>query len=160
MRRSGFFRGRLGVVLALMLGAGLACANDRGQTSAGWSYVSGGVTYEEQVELHAGRHAYSLWVVTAARKSGAYLADVRVHVRDAAQHEVFDRALDGPWLFLDLPPGAYTIEAVLGGQTQRGRTTIHRGDHHQLFLYFDVDEQVGEDQPPPVAGNPYGNAAR
>ncbi len=159
MRQGHLTVGRAGAVAVLALAAGVAWAKDSGQTSSGWAYVSGGATYEEQVELHAARRGYSLWVVTAARKSGAYLADVQVHVRDAAQREVFDRALDGPWLFLDLPPGAYTVEAVLGGQTQRGRTTIHRGDHHQLFLYFDVDEQVGEDQPT-VADPPYGGVAR
>ncbi|HJV63220.1 MAG TPA: hypothetical protein VJ743_19890 [Albitalea sp.] len=113
-----------------------------GVTPQGRHFVSGGVADTELAALQARQHEFSLWIVTAARKSGAYLADAHVSIVDARQHVVFDAPLEGPWLMVDLPLGHYTIEARLDGQSQRRSTTIHAGDHHQAIFYFDVDADV------------------
>jgi hypothetical protein len=119
--------------------------------------VSGGVSSEEQAVLYAQRQHFSLWVITAAKKSGAYLADVRVKVTDTQRRVVLDAPLDGPWLFVDLPVGRYVIAAQLNGQTQQHVTTIHPGDHHQAFFYFDVDADVlPGPQSPSWSGRPGG----
>ncbi|MDE2300189.1 MAG: hypothetical protein KGK18_18730, partial [Burkholderiales bacterium] len=101
-----------------------------------------GVGSDELRALHAQREQYSLWVVTAARPSGAYLADVLVKVFDAKHEVVFDRRLAGPWLFIELPPGRYEVQATHKAETQTKVTTIHPGDHHQMLFYFDVAAQV------------------
>jgi hypothetical protein len=138
---------------------GAAQASQAGKTAEGWDYVSGGVSHEELVELHARRDNFSLWVVTAAMKSGAYLADVRITIHDKARKRVvFDQRIDGPWLFVALPLGAYDVEATLNGQSQRRTTTIHPGDHHQAFFYFDVPDQVGAESRAPFEKSPYGNS--
>jgi hypothetical protein len=49
-----------------------------GKTGDGAAYVTGGVSHEELSALHARRNEYTLWVITAASKSGSYLADVLV----------------------------------------------------------------------------------
>jgi hypothetical protein len=128
--------------------AGNAAAAEEGVTAQGSRFVSGGVSTEEQAALHTQREQFSLWVVTAARRSGAYLAKARVKVLDAQRNAVFDGELDGPWLLIDLPAGRYLVEAQVNGQTQQRVTTIHPGDHHQAILYFDVDADVL----PPGAG--------
>ena len=133
--------------------------------------VSGGVSLEERSALEARREAYNLWVITAARKSGTYMAQVRVKVSDAQQRVVFDGELEGPWLFIDLPLGRYRIEARLGDQVQRRNSTIHPGDHHQAVFYFDVDADVApvgtapagmQERPPagPSAGPAAGGGSR
>jgi hypothetical protein len=38
---------------------------------------------------------------------------------------------------------------------ERGLTTIHPGDRHQMLLYFDTGEAIGEREPGPPAANPY-----
>ena len=135
-------------------------AMQRGATTQGTAFVSGGVTTEERRSLHEQRGAYSLWVVTAASKSGAYLADVRVTVRDERQRELFDGRLDGPWLFLALPPGSYRVQASHAERSQTRSTTIHVGDRHQLFFYFDTGDEVGREDEAAVHRNPYGDATR
>jgi hypothetical protein len=131
-----------------------------GKTAQGWVYASGGVSHEELAALHAKRDSYSLWVITAAMKSGAYQADVRVTIRDAKQRLVFDRRLDGPWLFIDLPLGRYEVEAELNGEAHKRKTTIHSGDHHQVFFYFDVPDIVSPEDRRPFEGNPYSNGKK
>ena len=115
-----------------------AGAATTGTSAAGYPYVSGGVGDSEQRALQADRGRYSLWAVTAARGSGAFLADVRVRVTDQRQRTVFDGALDGPWLMIDLPRGRYTVEATHDGQTVRRTTAIGQGEHERMVLYFNV----------------------
>jgi hypothetical protein len=126
-----------------------------GITPQGLPYVSGGVSHEELSELHGGRERYSLWVITAALRTGAHLADVRVSIRDEKKQIVFDGRLEGPWLFIDLPLGRYVIDASYNNETHQRATTIHRGDHHQAFFYFNTGDAVSTEQMPPFERNPY-----
>jgi hypothetical protein len=144
------------VVLSLAAGSAATLATQTGKTPQGIDYISGGVSDEELAALHDRRDAYSLWVITAAAKSGAHLADVLVTVRDSGQRVVFNGRLDGPWLLIDLPLGRYQVEAALNGTSQQHVTTIHRGDHHQLFFYFDTGDQVSDEYRPPFDRTPYG----
>lgn len=123
------------VLLATAL-LGPARAEQRGKTMQGRAYVTGGVAEQEQLKLQAERPAYSLWVITAAVRSGAYLADARLRIHDAKRQLVFDGKLDGPWLFIDLALGQYEVEASWQDQTVRSKTTIHAGDRHQMVAYF------------------------
>jgi hypothetical protein len=140
---------------AMALAAG-AWPMQNGTTPQGLPYVSGGASHEELSALHGGRERYSLWVITAALRTGAHLADVRVSIRDAKKQLVFDGRLDGPWLFIDLPLGRYDIEASYNNETQKRATTIHRGDHHQAFFYFNTGDIVSPEHVPPFERNPYG----
>lgn len=152
--------GTLALALALSAAAPAALALQAGTTAQGLSFVSGGVSVEELSALHARRDAFSLWVITAASKSGSHLADVMVTIRDGGKREVFAGRLDGPWLFVDLPLGTYRVEATLGGQMQQRTTTIHRGDRHQLFFYFDTGDEVGAEYRAPFESNPYDGARK
>lgn len=131
---------RAGLVASLLACAAATWAAQTGKTTQGASYASGGVSLDERAALQAQGGGYSLWVVTAAMKSGAYLSGVRVMIRDAKKIVVFEGELDGPWLFIDLPLGRYEVEAAFKGQAKKRITTIHRGDHHQALLYFDAGD--------------------
>jgi hypothetical protein len=119
-----------------------ARAATAGTTLAGRAYVSGGVTQDEREALAAQRGRYALEVITAARGSGAYLAGVRVRVTDESGRTVLDTMLDGPWLLVDLAPGRYRIDAVLGGTTQSRTVAIPAGGHREAYFYFDVEAEV------------------
>jgi cytochrome c553 len=125
------------LILALAL-SGNVHALQQGVVADGRHFVSGGVSEEERETLSAQRESHSLWIVTALRKTGEYLSAVRLTVTDAQHKVVFDAALDGPWLLIDLPVGKYSVEARFEGQVQQRATTIHPGDHHQAIFYFDA----------------------
>lgn len=154
------------LILAVMLHLGLsalpAAAVQRGTSATGVDYVSGGVGEEEQKLLHAQRRDYSFWLTTAVRRSGAHLAGVLVRIREAETGLlVLEHRMDGPWLFAKLPVGRYEIEATLQDlalgriEIERGSTTIHANDRHQLLLYFDTGEAIGERAPGQRSPNPY-----
>lgn len=140
-------------VLGLWLPAQLAFGIERGASAAGVAFASGGSSHEEQEVLHADRLHYSFWLTTAARGSGAYLANVRVRINEVeGGKRVLEHVMDGPWLFADLPLGRYEVEAILLDERtgrleiQRSTTQIHAGDHHQMVLYFSTGDDVGEDR--------------
>jgi hypothetical protein len=133
-----------------------ASALTSGTTLQGRAFVSGGISAEELVQLHDKRNNFSLRVVTAAKRSGAHMADVRLRITDADNRTVFEGQLDGPWLFIDLPLGRYRLQASLNGETQQRFTTIHPADHHQVFFYFDVPDELSPDPQRPFLRNPYG----
>jgi hypothetical protein len=144
-------RATLGFVLLVVAGLlSVAGAVQQSTTAQGRAYVGGGVTDDERLEMQAQRDRYSLWVLTAARKSGAYLSNVHVVITDMNKTVVFDAPIDGPWLFVDLPLGRYTVQATYRGETQSRVTTIHQGDHHQAIFYFDTGDttSVSSDMPP------------
>ncbi|MBS0437714.1 MAG: hypothetical protein JSR75_22965 [Proteobacteria bacterium] len=142
------------VAAALLLAALPALALQRGTSPTGVAYVSGGVGDDEQALLHGQRRDYSFWLTTAVCKTGAHLAGVLVRIRDADSGLlVLETRMDGPWLFAKLPLGRYEIEATrqdlaLGRiEVQRGSTAIHPNDHHQMLLYFETGEAIGEREP-------------
>lgn len=161
MKTGTALRARGMVLLACATGvAGVAGAVQLGRTASGRPFATGGVSMDERQALHARRGDYDLWVVTAVSKSGAYLANVRLRVRDAQGRTEFDGPLDGPWLFIDLAPGRHELEAVHAGQTQRRTTTIRSGERRQVFFYFDTGDEVGAERVGPASGNPFDGPPR
>jgi len=125
--------------LALLLTVALAAhALDRGTFLERHAFVVGGVGQDEVAQLEQERGNYTLKLVTADRATTAYLADVRVLIRDAGQKVVFDRVLSGPWLLIDLPPGRYDIDASFQGQAQRSSATITGRQRQDINLMFNA----------------------
>lgn len=136
--------------LALWLVVPCAHGLERGTSSAGVAFMSGGASEEEQARMRAERPGYSFWLTTAARGSGAYLAGVRVRITDESGQRVLEHTMDGPWLYAALPLGRYEVEAALFDEQlgrleiQRGSTAIHPGDRHSMVLYFIPGDMAGE----------------
>jgi hypothetical protein len=128
--------------VASILVAPHASAMTHGQSAQGWKFLEGGVGANETESMESERANYSLWIMTAARTSGAHLADAEVTIINDKGEQVFERRLDGPWLMIDLPLGRYEVRSRAAEQTQSRITTIHPGDHHQIVFYFNVEGGV------------------
>lgn len=137
-------------------------AAERGVTPGGIAYVSGGVAEVEEEDLVAQRKNYSFWLTTASKGSGAFLADVRVRIVDERTRQlVLEHTLDGPWLFANLPPGRYRVEATYREfadsreETLRRSTTIPKGGRRQMLLYFDTSDRIKHEAEGPPKVSPY-----
>jgi hypothetical protein len=102
----------------------------------GVSWVSGGVSADERDEMILALPDHNLKVLTAAEKSGAFLAGAQVVVRDAGGRTVFETTLEGPWLLARLPPGNYQLIATLGGKSQTRAFTAPASGRREIFLYW------------------------
>lgn len=116
-------------------------AQKEGKTIQGEPFVTGGVGLGDREAMEKERRKYSLWVQTAA-KSGAFLSDSTVNILDKSGKPVLDAKLQGPWLFVNLKLGEYTVRATHDGKILEKRTHIHPGDHHEIVFHFDVPAEV------------------
>ena len=130
------------VGLTLLCGTAPVAALERGLTADGWPYVAGGFGLEEREELAQLRRDFRLRVMTAARGSGAYVSGVRLRVADASGRGMFDRAVDGPWLLIDLPPGRYSLRASLQAETVEQQVTLDAAGRRDVHFYFTVAAEV------------------
>jgi len=136
---------RIALLLALACSLQPAGAMLRGTTDLGVPFVSGGVGTEEVATLSDEKKRYSLAILTAAKGSGAFLADVRIRISDEHSKVVLDTVMDGPWLLVDLPAGRYQVEASVNTLVQKKSVTFSAGDHRETVFYFDAPGQVGSD---------------
>ena len=106
----------LSIVLCAATSAALAAIGDA-------PAVSGGVGDEDREAMMQAYDQYNLHLAFA-EKTGEYLADVDVAVRDAAGREMWSGKADGPMLFLKLPPGRYDVVAGFEGRQQKKRVQV------------------------------------
>jgi hypothetical protein len=84
------------LAMTSLLVSGSAQATQQGTTTDGNEYLSGGVSQDERDALKAQRDHFSLWIVTAQQKTGAYLSAVHLTITDAQKKLVFNAPLDVP----------------------------------------------------------------
>ena len=142
-KRNVSFAGMLaGCLIALPSLDAWALAEGRG--AGGEPYLTGGVGEGEREVLNRRRPDFNVRITTAAKQSGAYLAEVHVKVVDAANRTVLETALGGPLMFIRLAPGQYTIVALLGQQKQQRAVSVGAQGHRELYFYFDVAVDTAE----------------
>ena len=80
-------------------------------TERGIQYMNGGVGQEELDWLRQMTSDYDLKLVFTVQQ-GNYLADIPVVIRDQQGNTVLDAVAQGPWMFVELPAGTYTVTAT------------------------------------------------
>ena len=135
----------------------------RDQTAGGLAFLSGGITVEDRVAMHAERGRYSLWVATVAKGSGAYLSDAQLRIVNLnGKKLVLERTMDGPWFFAALPSGRYEVTATVppdgadAAQTLTTRVDIPASGQRQAVLRFNSSAKVSSEMDSPFKGNPFG----
>ena len=85
------------------------------QTQNDVAYLCGGVGQEEASYMKQQARNYDL-ALTFATRTGAYLADVDVNIKNAKGDDVLQAKCDGPMLLVNLPKsGTYRIRAETSG---------------------------------------------
>ena len=82
----------------------------RGKTTAGFYYMIGGLAFDEQQAMERRSAPYNLKLVFARRLS-TLLSPVLLLIGDNQGRRVDKVMVHGPWFYIQLPPGGYTIVA-------------------------------------------------
>ena len=106
----------------------------KAQTAQGFTYESGGVGIEERAQMAQARD-YSLKLMFANGR-GQYLANVNVVIRDQSGKEIVSSITNGPWFYIKLPPGKYSVEASFDGKTKR-EAGLNVGNSQQVVRLFE-----------------------
>ncbi len=99
-------------------------------------FVSGGVSDESAQRMAALGKEFNLKLLFAA-KDGHYLAEVAVSISDAGNRKVLDTVSEGPFLFAQLSPGKYVINATYAGTAQSRSTTIAATGRRELIFRWE-----------------------
>lgn len=125
-------KNRLTLFFCTLALAGQVAASDGNTTP----YVSGGIGEDEQQALQAEAANYNLRLSFAEKGSGAYLSDVKVTIRNAADATILAAVSEGPWFFAKLLPGRYRITVEADGQPQTRTVILTPGQAMKLHFYW------------------------
>ena len=81
------------------------------QTAGSVKYVPGGIGKDESQAMLSESKRYPLSLVFSGGKENHYVANVEVRVRDGAGKTVLETRVNGPIVLVDLPAGAYVVDA-------------------------------------------------
>ena len=95
----------------------------QGTTTQGFPYLTGGVSSEEREFLEQSSKAYNVQL-TFAEKGGAYLSDVNLVVTDGKGGEIIAIRTNGPFFYIQLPPGSYSVSATFQAETKRLKSLV------------------------------------
>ena len=103
------------------------------------SYVSGGVCSEEVNFMKGIAQHFPLEIVLVQQVDGKeiYIADVNISLHNAQQEEVLYVVTDGPFLFVNLPDGKYTITATYHDIQQTKQVNITKKHSRVVMLWDD-----------------------
>ncbi len=105
------------------------------RSEQGISYLSGGIGLDERDALRSRATEYDL-MLSFAEKTGKYLSDVEVVITDAQGNRVLEAVSEGPWFFVKLPTGRYTVRATTMGKTTQQVANVSVTRQTQLYFYW------------------------
>jgi hypothetical protein len=107
------------------------------KTQGDITYVTGGVGDEELRMLLAKGGDFNLHLLLNA-KGGDYLSNIAIHVTDAKGTGVLDVSDAGPYLYVKLAPGKYSLEATRHeSETKKISFTVGKGTVNRDIVFSD-----------------------
>lgn len=122
------------VLLLAALQAGAATL-PAAQTQNGVAYLTGGIGEDESAAMRMEARHYPVSMFFAAGKDNAFLADVKVTVRNKAGKEVLTTAA-GPILLVNLPSGRYTVTAERNSKVLQRTVLVGKTGEKQIVFHW------------------------
>jgi hypothetical protein len=112
-----------------------------GKTGQGFPYLFGGISSDEREAMEERAKGYNVKLVFA-EKRGAFISGVTLVIATAKGAEIVSLATEGPWFYIQLPPGNYSVKATFTGETKQIRNlTVPKDKKVQQGLIWDLGEQ-------------------
>jgi len=93
------------------------------ETQNGIAFVTGGVGRDVAEAFRAAASDFNLRATFSGR-GGAFLAKVKVELKDAQGKALVTTTTQGPFFFAKVPPGTYDLTASLRDQTAQRRLVV------------------------------------
>jgi hypothetical protein len=105
------------------------------QQQNGINYLSGGIGLDESKAIQQST-GYNLHMTFAVGAQDQYTADVDVMIEKSPGQTVLTLTQTGPLVYVQLPPGKYTVVATRNGETRRDVTDVGSGTAHNLVFHW------------------------
>jgi hypothetical protein len=93
------------------------------QQSGDVTFINGGISDEDVAELKAKSGQFNLHLLISA-VTGEYISDVKLRVLDSNGNAVLTIDDAGPYVYAQLKPGSYTLEAATASGTKSLRVRV------------------------------------
>lgn len=103
------------------------------QDQNGVTYLSGGIGEDEAKAIQQAT-GYNLHMTFSVGVEGKYVPDVDVVVQKAQGQTVLTLSQAGPLVYVQLPPGKYTVVATRNGEERRDTTDVGSGAARNLVF--------------------------
>ena len=112
----------------------------RGVTEQGFAYMTGGVGSNERKIMQSWGGDYNL-KLAFVEMSGEYLSDVELLIVKYGREMVRETA-NGPWFYIKLPPGEYTVNATYEDVTEQiENLQLVEGGPVTRLVRWDLEEE-------------------
>ncbi len=110
----------------------------------GIAYATGGIGIDERDKLSEECDLYSLQV-SLATVDGSFIAGAGITLFDERDCVALHIPSVGPWFFVDVPKGSYTVQATFDNMPRRETVTIGEGVN-KVLLHWPADtfEESGQ----------------
>ena len=105
------------------------------QQQNGINYLSGGIGLDESKAIQQST-GYNLHMTFAVGAQDQYTADVDVTIEKSPGQIVLTLNQAGPLVYVQLPPGKYTVIATRNGETRRDLTDVGSGTARNLVFHW------------------------
>ncbi|MEJ6819210.1 carboxypeptidase regulatory-like domain-containing protein [Pseudomonas sp. LF-5] len=105
------------------------------QQQSGIHYLAGGIGEDEAKAIQQ-TQGYNLHMTFAVGAQDEYTADVDVTIQKAPGQTVLTLSQTGPLVYVQLPPGKYTVVATRKGETRRDVTDVGGAAARNLVFHW------------------------
>ncbi|WP_210642404.1 carboxypeptidase regulatory-like domain-containing protein [Pseudomonas sp. Tri1] len=105
----------------------------------GITYLSGGIG-EDEARAIGQAQGYNLHMTFAIGVENKYIPDVDVTVQSASGQTLLTLNDAGPLVYVQLPPGKYTVMATRNGEVRRDTAQVGSGAARNLVFHWNGDE--------------------
>ncbi|MBT2341773.1 MULTISPECIES: carboxypeptidase regulatory-like domain-containing protein [Pseudomonas] len=105
----------------------------------GITYLSGGIG-EDEARAIGQAQGYNLHMTFAIGVENKYVPDVDVTVQSASGQTLLTLDGAGPLVYVQLPPGKYTVVASRNGEERRDTTEVGSGPPRNLVFHWNGGE--------------------
>lgn len=109
------------------------------QDQNGVAYLSGGIGEDEAKAIQQAT-GYNLHMTFSVGAEGKFVPDVDVVVQKAQGQTVLTLSQAGPLVYIQLPPGKYTVVATRNGEARRDTADVGSGAPRNLVFNWKADE--------------------
>jgi hypothetical protein len=95
--------------------------------------MNGGLTFDERVTMEVQSAPYNLKIMFAPR-AGILTSSILLMIGNNQNRRVDKITLQGPWFYVQLPPGSYTIMARIKNKIVLIRDVYLRENHRATYL--------------------------
>ncbi|MEX0167434.1 carboxypeptidase regulatory-like domain-containing protein [Pseudomonas brassicacearum] len=105
----------------------------------GITYLSGGIG-EDEARAIGQAQGYNLHMTFAVGPENKYIPDVEVVIQNASGQTLLTLTEAGPLVYVQLPPGKYSVVATRNGEARRDTAEIGGGAARNLVFHWNGDE--------------------